>query len=93
MPKEIMFTLQTFRVMGIFCKRPEKEFFGSDISMKTNLPSGTIYPLLGRLEAAGFVKSVWEKGSAKDLKRPLKHFYTITEKGKSRYLFEILRNP
>ena len=93
MPKEIMFTLQTFRVMGIFCKRPEKEFFGSEISMKTNLPSGTIYPLLGRLEAAGFVKSVWEEGRARDLKRPLKRFYKMTDEGKSRYLFEISRNP
>src|SRR6185369_5716409 len=34
--------------------------FGFDVMDATGLPSGTIYPALRRLEAAGFVESAWE---------------------------------
>ena len=34
--------------------------YGFDIIDQTELPSGTVYPALGRLERDGFVKSAWE---------------------------------
>ena len=34
--------------------------YGFDIIDQTGLPSGTVYPALGRLERDGFVKSAWE---------------------------------
>ncbi len=92
MPYEIRITIQGLRVLGIFNKNSSGAFSGSEISLKANLPSGTLYPLLNRLERAGFLKSRWEKGSPQALKRPLKRYYKITKKGKNRYLFEISRN-
>jgi len=92
MPIQLRFSLQTFRVLGEFYKDPAKNLCGAEVSLMTNLPSGTLYPILARLEQAGYLKSVWEKGSPNDLKRPMKRFYKITEDGQSRYLFETSRN-
>ena len=33
---------------------------GFDIMDATGLPSGTVYPILGRLERDGYVRSRWE---------------------------------
>lgn len=92
MPIEIRITLQVLRVLGVFCQNPAKGFSGSEVSLKTNLPSGTLYPLLHRLERAGFLKSHWEKGHPQALKRPLKRYYKITKSGENRFQFEISRN-
>ena len=34
--------------------------YGFDIMDRTELPSGTVYPALSRLERDGYVKSHWE---------------------------------
>ena len=34
--------------------------YGFDIIDQTQLPSGTVYPALGRLERDGLLKSAWE---------------------------------
>ena len=45
--------------------------YGFDIMDATNLPSGTVYPVLGRLERDGYVRSKWEsQATAQREKRP-----------------------
>jgi DNA-binding PadR family transcriptional regulator len=55
---------------------------GFDILDAAELPSGTVYPILGRLERAGFVRSRWESPAiAQREKRPPRRYYEIAAAG------------
>ena len=55
---------------------------GFDIMDATELPSGTVYPALGRLERDGYVRSKWESPAvAQREKRPPRRYYEITAAG------------
>ena len=52
---------------------------GFDIMDATGLPSGTVYPILRRLDAEGYVRSRWEKeGVARREQRPPRRYYELT---------------
>ena len=56
--------------------------YGLDLMTATNLPSGTVYPQLGRLERRGFVTAEWESEDvARKEARPRRRYYEITESG------------
>ena len=56
--------------------------YGFDIMDATGLPSGTVYPVLGRLERDGYVRSRWESQAvAQREKRPPRRYYEITAIG------------
>ena len=56
--------------------------YGFDIIDQTGLPSGTVYPALGRLERDGFVKSAWEsEHDAHAEGRPARRYYKLTAPG------------
>ena len=58
--------------------------FGFDIMNVTDLPSGTVYPALRRLESQGLVRSDWEKDKdARDNARPRRRYYELTAAGKT----------
>ena len=62
--------------------------YGFDIMDATDLPSGTVYPVLGRLERDGYVRSKWEaQAVAQREKRPPRRYYEISAAG-SRALTE-----
>jgi DNA-binding PadR family transcriptional regulator len=55
---------------------------GFDIMDATGLPSGTVYPILGRLERDGYVRSRWESQTiALREKRPPRRYYEVTAGG------------
>jgi PadR family transcriptional regulator PadR len=55
---------------------------GFDIMDVAQLPSGTVYPILSRLEEGGFVRSRWERPAiAQKEKRPPRRYYELTEAG------------
>jgi PadR family transcriptional regulator PadR len=57
---------------------------GFDIMDATGLPSGTVYPILRRLDAEGLVRSRWEKeGLARREQRPPRRYYELTSTGKA----------
>lgn len=57
--------------------------YGFDIMGVTYLPSGTVYPLLRRLEAAGLVASCWEdEAKAHEEGRPARRYYEATPEGR-----------
>jgi PadR family transcriptional regulator, regulatory protein PadR len=65
--------------------------YGFQIIDTTDLPSGTVYPALSRLERDGFVRSTWEDaGIAQVEKRPRRRYYRVTAHGE-RVLAESLR--
>jgi len=57
---------------------------GFDIMDATGLPSGTVYPILRRLDREGFLKSTWEKAlAAQREQRPPRRYYEITGAGEA----------
>ena len=55
---------------------------GFDIMDATGLPSGTVYPILRRLDADGVVRSRWEKeGVARREQRPPRRCYELSSGG------------
>jgi PadR family transcriptional regulator, regulatory protein PadR len=58
---------------------------GFDIMDATDLPSGTIYPILRRLDEEGFVRSRWEREAvARREQRPPRRYYELTAPGNTR---------
>jgi len=58
--------------------------FGFDIMNVTDLPSGTVYPALRRLESQALVRSDWETDQeARDSARPRRRYYELTGAGKA----------
>ena len=56
--------------------------YGLDLMFATDLPSGTVYPQLGRLEARGLVRAEWESEDvARREARPKRRYYQITQSG------------
>jgi DNA-binding PadR family transcriptional regulator len=57
--------------------------YGFDIIDATNLPSGTVYPILRRFENEGLVTSEWEaQVTATRDQRPARRYYLLTADGK-----------
>jgi DNA-binding PadR family transcriptional regulator len=57
---------------------------GFDIMDATGLPSGTVYPILRRLDREGLLKSAWEKpATAQREQRPPRRYYEITGDGEA----------
>ena len=52
---------------------------GYDLLRATDLKSGTLYPLLIRLESEGFLQAEWQPSSAPG--RPPRHAYRLTAAG------------
>jgi PadR family transcriptional regulator, regulatory protein PadR len=52
---------------------------GYDLSEQTELPSGTLYPILMRLSDRGMVESKWEPSPHQG--RPPRKLYRLTAKG------------
>ena len=50
----------------------------------TGLPSGTVYPILRRLDREGLLESTWEKhAEAQKEQRPPRRYYEITAAGEA----------
>jgi PadR family transcriptional regulator, regulatory protein PadR len=61
----------------------QRYHYGFDIMDATNLPSGTVYPILRRLEREGLVTSEWEaEGVAQNEQRPPRRYYELTADGR-----------
>lgn len=55
---------------------------GFDIIDASGLKSGTVYPILRRLEDAGMLRARWESvADARDAQRPPRRYYQITGAG------------
>src|SRR5262245_47537552 len=58
--------------------------YGFDIMDATGLPSGTVYPILRRLDREGLLSSAWEKpATAQREQRPPRRYYEITGAGEA----------
>lgn len=67
---------------------------GFDVLEATGLPSGTVYPILRRLEDAGAVRSSWEPVEiARAAARPPRRYYELTGAGAGTLRAALARFP
>ena len=58
--------------------------YGLDIVTRTSMPSGTVYPTLGRMRARGLVTARWEDQRVAEREgRPRRRYYELTREGRS----------
>src|SRR5262245_8542245 len=81
MGKQPRLSDQTIRVLSALMICPTSELSGAEIAKQAKLASGTLYPILQRLEEVGWLSSRWEAGDPKELGRPRRRFYTVTGEG------------
>ena len=74
-------THATLKVLACIMAGRQSEMSGSQVAVSTGLASGSLYPILLRLERAGWLKSRWEKIDPKQAGRPRRRLYTMTAVG------------
>jgi PadR family transcriptional regulator PadR len=84
-------TLQTAAVLSAFLTQPLEPRYGLEISKEAGLPSGTLYPILARLEQAGWVESFWEDIDQKVEQRRRRRYYKLTANGAAQARFALDR--
>jgi DNA-binding PadR family transcriptional regulator len=67
--------------------------YGFDIMERTGLRSGTVYPILRRLEESGLIVARWEPEAAQQLQRPQRRYYKLTRGGERALVKAALRYP
>jgi DNA-binding MarR family transcriptional regulator len=77
-------TVPTIKVLNAFLSAPHDELSGADIAREAHVGPGTLYPLLQRLEKAGWLTSRWETEDPAALGRPRRRYYRITGPGVQR---------
>ena len=70
---------QTEAVLSALLAARDDWRHGYDLSRETGLKSGTLYPILMRLEQQGWLEAVWEDEPAPG--RPRRHLYRLTGTG------------
>jgi PadR family transcriptional regulator, regulatory protein PadR len=78
---EMRMTLQTLQVLRVLLSDPLDEHYGLEISRESGLPTGSIYPILTRLEAAGWAVSAWEDIDESRQGRRRRRYYQLTVEG------------
>jgi len=70
------------RVLRVFLEDPEAKYYGYDLMKAAKLPSGTLYPMLARLQAEGVVgPPEWEAAPDEAGGRPPRRYYRLTGEG------------
>ena len=74
-------TLQTLAVLKVMLEQPLGRHYGLEISERADLPTGSIYPILARLEKLGWLRSEFEQVDPSEVGRPPRRFYQLTAIG------------
>src|SRR5258708_38319599 len=72
------------RVVRFMIEQRRVSRSGAEIAKATKIGSGTLYPLLARLEAAGWATSQWEDVDPHEAGRPRRRLYKLTGVGPRR---------
>jgi PadR family transcriptional regulator, regulatory protein PadR len=79
--REVRMSLQTLQVLESFLENPSEQLSGAEVHRRCRLASGTLYPILLRLEAAGWFVSQWESIDPSSAGRPRRRLYRLTPTG------------
>jgi len=82
--RKVRMSLQTLRVLGEFLENPAELLSGAEVHQRCGIASGTLYPILLRLESAGWFVSQWESIDPSSAGRPRRRLYRLTSTGLKR---------
>jgi PadR family transcriptional regulator, regulatory protein PadR len=74
-------TIPTQLVLRLLLEDPTQELYGVQIGDGAGLPSGTVHPILARLEGIGWLDSRWEQIDPSVVGRPARRYYRLTANG------------
>jgi DNA-binding PadR family transcriptional regulator len=74
-------TIPTQLVLRALLEDPGEERYGYEIGESAGLASGTVHPILARLEGAGWLTSRWEDVDSRVAGRPSRRYYRLTAEG------------
>jgi DNA-binding PadR family transcriptional regulator len=74
-------TWQTQAILAALLQDVATAHYGLELAKTAGLPSGTIYPILARLERAGWIESELENIDPKVAGRRARRYYTLTGEG------------
>jgi PadR family transcriptional regulator, regulatory protein PadR len=74
-------TISTQLVLRALLADPAQELYGVEIDTAAGLPSGTVHPILARLETVGWLESRWEEIDPRAEGRPARRYYHLTPDG------------
>ena len=77
----VRMSLQTLRVLEVFLENPTEKLAGADVHQRCGIASGTLNPILLRLESAGWFVSHWESIDPASAGRPRRRLYRLTSTG------------
>jgi PadR family transcriptional regulator len=85
-------TVGVLAALGALLDRPDTELYGLEIVRASGLEPGTIYPILQRLRAAGWVSDRWEDAELAHTEgRPPRRYYRLTTEGRARAVHALQR--
>lgn len=85
-------TMPTRMLLRVLLDSPRGELHGYELLKRTGLASGTLYPLLLRLEQAGWIASRWE-ARERPGGRPRRRFHRLSPDGAEHARRSLARNP
>jgi DNA-binding PadR family transcriptional regulator len=74
-------TIPTQLVIEALLDQPDRELYGMEIGEAAGLRSGTVHPILARLETYGWLASRWEDIDVSAEGRPARRYYRLTADG------------
>jgi PadR family transcriptional regulator, regulatory protein PadR len=83
-------TLSTLSLLRILADSHPHPRYGYELMQQADLKSGTMYPLLARLEHQGYLGSAWEDIDPVAAGRPARRTYRLTPEGQ-RFAQDALR--
>ncbi|HEY2282531.1 MAG TPA: helix-turn-helix transcriptional regulator [Solirubrobacteraceae bacterium] len=75
------FSDTTIEVLSLLVNDPRNPWYGLELCREAGLKSGTIYPILARLESLGVLESEFEQADPTELGRPRRRLYRLTPGG------------
>jgi DNA-binding PadR family transcriptional regulator len=79
--QDVRLTQPALKVLRFLMETPREGRSGAEMSKATKVGSGTLYPMLARLEAAGWLTSEWEVIDTSEAGRPRRRFYKLSAVG------------
>jgi PadR family transcriptional regulator len=79
MARKLNSSRQTQALLDALLSASSQWHHGYDLSKETGLKSGTLYPILMRLEAHGWLEARWEESAQPG--KPPRHLYKLTAQG------------
>lgn len=80
---------ETLRILGVMLEDPHAWHYGLGLSGDAKIAKGTIYPMLARLEKAGWLESRWQEQKPGEEGKPRRRLYRLTGHGEHAAMAEL----